>query len=94
LADQIDNLVTPLNTSTYLGDLSTWAYENGAPMISAMVINQKQLQPGNGFFILYHDLTGKNIGDKEAVFRSELKKVKEYGQWDKFALSLGITDIF
>lgn len=94
LSDQIDNLVSPRNTASYLGDLSVWAHEAGAPMISALVINQKDLMPGKGFFKLYAELTGKKVKNENEVFKTELIKVREYDKWEKFALSLGIVDVF
>ncbi len=94
LSDRIENIVSPRNTATYLGDLSVWAYGEGAPLISALVINQKQTMPGKGFFDLYTELTGKKVKNEFELFKSELKKVREFENWKDFALTLGIDYIF
>lgn len=94
LADQIGNVITARNTAGYLGDLSSWAHEEGAPLLSALVVNSKEYMPGNGFFDLYRELTEEKVVDKDYVFRRELKKVREYKKWDEFSNNLGINYIF
>ncbi len=94
LAEKIGSIVTARNTASFLGDLSSRAYEEGAPLLSALVVNSKEYMPGKGFFDLYTELSGIKVADRDKVFKSELKKVREYKNWDKFAISLGIDYVF
>lgn|SRR5690554_3657098 len=94
LAERTGNQVTARNTASYLGDLSTWAHDEGAPLLSALVVNNKEYMPGNGFFDLYTELTGIKVAVKDTVFESELKKVRVYKMRDIFALSFGLNIIF
>lgn len=94
LCKQIGNIIIPQNTNGYLGDLSSWCHEFGAPMISALVVNQREYMPGSGFFDLYEEEYGIKVLDKEKVFRDELKKVRSYDAWQEFAEYLGLDYIF
>ena len=49
LCKEIDNQTDPRNVASYLGDISCWCAEIGAPMLSAVVINNKSNRPGKGF---------------------------------------------
>lgn len=51
LAEKIGSIVTARNTASFLGDLSSRAYEEGAPLLSALVVNSKEYMPGKGFLI-------------------------------------------
>lgn len=94
LCDQIGNMIIPRNTAGYLSDLSNWCHEFGAPMISVLVVNQREYMAGNGFFELYEQEYGIKVVDKEKVFRDELKKVRSYDAWQEFAEYLGLDYIF
>ena len=94
LSDEIDNIVTPRNLAGYIGDLSVWSHEFGAPMISALVVNKKEYMPGNGFFKFYEEEYGIKVENKYETFKSELNKVRKYMHWDEFAEELGIDYIF
>ena len=94
LSMQTGNIVDPRNISNYVGDLSAWCHEIGAPLISVMVINKEKFRPGDGFFKLYTELTGLKVEDKEELFVKELKRVQKYERWDEFAEMLGIDYIF
>ena len=73
-------------------DISYWCTEIGAPILSILVINQRNNRPGKGFYKLYSELYGIPIRslDKEAVFISEYKKVSKYKNWDDLKFYLGI----
>ena len=94
LCNKIGNMVTPRNTAGYLIDLSDWCHEFGAPMISALVVNQREYMPGTGFFDLYEEEYGIKVLDKEKAFHDELKKVRSYDAWQEFAKYLGLDYIF
>ena len=93
LCERIGNTIGPRNIAGYLGDLSVWAREMGAPMISVLVVNQKEFMPGNGFFDLYEEEYGKKVVDKEAIFREELQKVRTYKDWDDFGRQFGLVQV-
>lgn len=94
LCERIDNMVTPRNSASYLGDLSVWCSEYGAPLISVLVVNSRAYIPGSGFFDLYEEEYGIKVIDKETAFRDELEKVRLYEDWDGFAeYLLGVNDI-
>lgn len=90
LCERIGSTISPRNIAGYLGDLSVWAREMGAPMISALVVNQKEFMPGSGFFGLYEEEYGKKVVDKERIFREELQKVRTYKDWDDFGRQFGL----
>lgn len=92
LCKLIGNKIDPRNISYYIGDLSVWCYEIGAPMISALIYNQGSNMPGKGFFRLYSDLYGRNVKteDEEIVFVNEVNKVLRYRKWDKLEHYLGL----
>ncbi len=88
----VDNKTDPRNVAGYIGDLSVWCWEIGAPMISALIYNRESGIPGKGFFELYSDLYEKGVkkDDEDMIFVSEVKKVLEYKQWDKLEKYLGL----
>ena len=90
MCEKANNIIDPRGSAGYLGDLSEFCYENKLPLISAMVVNEKEYMPGAGFFRLYTDLTGKEVEDKNELFKSELKKVREYDNWNKLINLLGL----
>lgn len=94
LCSGIGNMIIPRNTAGFLGDISEWCHEVGAPMISVIVVNQKNYMPGSGFFDLYKDLYGVEVTDKEQVFREELAKVRSYDGWKEFAEELGLGYLY
>lgn len=71
----------------YLGDLSDYSFENGMPLISAMVVRKDSNMPGEGFYGVYEEKRGIKVGkNKEKqmdVFVKEFKKVLEYNDWDR-----------
>ena len=92
LCRKIGNQVGCRNVASYLGDISCWCEEIGAPMLSALVINGNSNRPGKGFFKLYAELHGMPMKqlDEEAVFVSEAHKVIKYRRWNKLKFYLGI----
>lgn len=76
----------------YLGDLSCWCNEIGAPMISSLVINENKNEPGNGFYRLYEELKGVKVHKDEQmlVFLAEVKKCSQYKKWNEFKFFIGI----
>lgn len=92
LCKKIGNQVNCRNIAPYLGDISCWCDEIGAPMISVMVINRNNNRPGKGFYKLYAELHGTSIRnmDEELTFISELKKVQKYRNWEEVKFYLGI----
>ena len=92
LCKTIGNQVDCRNIASYLGDISCWCTEIGAPMLSALVINQKNNRPGKGFYKLYAELYGVPVRslDEDVVFVSEYEKVSEYPKWDDLKFYLGI----
>ena len=92
LCQKIGNQVNCRNVASYLGDISCWCNEIGAPMLSALVINRKNNRPGKGFYKLYselHETSLKNM-DEELVFVYELKRIFNYHNWMDFKFYLGI----
>lgn len=92
LCNLLENKIDPRNIAGYLGDLSIWCWEIGAPMISALVYNQGSNIPGKGFFRLYSDLYEHEVKkDEEAkVFITEVNKVLEYKYWNRLEEYLGL----
>lgn len=90
LCEKAGNVVTPVNSAGYLGDLSALCYKNNMPLISVMVVNADTYMPGLGFFRLYYDLTGKKVIDQEEFFKSELQRVRDYTNWEALAKILSI----
>lgn len=92
LCNRLHNEVSYRGIAKYLGDISCWSKEIGAPMISVMVVNKESFRPGNGFFELYSELYGipKKAIDKERIFVEELNKVLRYKKWNNLKFYLGI----
>lgn len=71
----------------YLGDLSSFCDYYEMPLISAMVINQKKLRPGDNFYkAIYSEFRGidvSNEDEKYEEFKKEWELIKEYGNWDR-----------
>lgn len=74
--------------SGLLGDLSSYSFDNGMPLISALVVRKDADRPGNGFYTLYEEKKRIKIKDKDAVFIDELNKVLHYDNWDKLIVLL------
>ena len=92
LCKKIGNQVNCRNIASYLGDISCWCDEIGAPMLSVLVYNRNNNRPGKGFYKLYAQLYGttlKNV-DEELAFVSELQKVIKYRNWKDLKFYLGI----
>lgn len=92
LCNKIGNQVHYRSVAYYLGDISCWCDEIGAPMLSVLVINQNRNRPGKGFFKLYaylHGLPMKAV-DEETVFISEFNELVNYPHWDEVKFRLGI----
>lgn len=92
LCKKIGNQISCRNIAPYLGDISCWCDNIGAPMISAMVISRNNNRPGKGFYKLYAELHGTSVKnlDEELTFISELKKVLNYPNWETVKFYLGI----
>ena len=92
LCKKIGNQVGCRNVASYLGDISCWCAEIGAPMLSTLVINGHTNRPGKGFFKLYAELHGVSVRqiDEDYVFVSEAQKVVKYRKWNKLKFYLGI----
>ena len=92
LCELVENKIDPRNVATYIGDLSIWCSDIDAPMISALIYNQRRNIPGKGFFRLFSDLYGGNVKkeEEELVFINELNKVLQYQTWEKLEEYLGL----
>jgi hypothetical protein len=90
LCKRVGNIVTPLNSSEFLGDLSVLCYENNMPLISAIVVNKEQYIPGDGFFKLYSKLENIPVKNKDEIFKSELAKVRKFKGWKNLSELLGV----
>ena len=92
LCKNIESQVGCRNIAAYLGDISYWCNEIGAPLLSVMVINKTRNRPGKGFFKLYADINDMSVRsiDEELIFITELRKVMEYRNWEKLKYYLGI----
>lgn len=66
-----------------LGDLSSYSFDNGMPLISVLVVRKGEKKPGSGFYTLYKQKRGINVKDKDIVFIDELNKVLYYDNWDR-----------
>lgn len=66
-----------------IGDLSSYSFDNGMPLISVLVVRKEDYRPGSGFYTLYKQKKGINVKDKEVVFIDELNKVLHYDNWDR-----------
>lgn len=91
LCDRAGNIVSPINCSGYIGDLSVACYENDMPLISVMVVNGDKYMPGAGFFKLYYELTGIPVDDEYKTFKEELQKVRDFKDWGTLAEMLGLS---
>jgi len=92
LCKLVGNKTDPRTVAGYIGDLSVWCYEIGAPMISALIYNKESNCPGKGFFTLYSDLYERSVkkGEEELVFVEEVKKVFTYKKWERLEKYLGL----
>lgn len=92
LCKLVGNKTDPRTVAGYIGDLSVWCHEIGAPMISVLIYNKGSNIPGKGFFGLYSDLYGRGVkrGEEEKVFIDEVKKVFHYKRWDRLEHYLGL----
>lgn len=45
LCELVENKIDPRNVATYIGDLSIWCSDIDAPMISALIYNQRRNIP-------------------------------------------------
>lgn len=77
-----------------LGDLSSYSFDNGMPLISALVVRKDADRPGNGFYTLYEEKKGIKIKDKDIVFIDELNKILQYDNWDRLIELLEETTSF
>ena len=80
--------------SDYIGDISFWCCEIGAPMLSALVVNKETSIPGKGFFTFYAELYDKGCIKEEKKFKvwmDEYNKVINYKDWDKLLEYMGIS---
>lgn len=92
LCKRIGNQVHCRNIASYLGDISCWCAEIGAPMLSTLVINSNSNRPGKGFFKLYaelHSVPLRNV-DEELAFVTEYNEVASFNHWDDLKFYLGI----
>jgi len=92
LCKLVGNKTDPRSVAGFIGDLSVWCYEIGAPMISVLIYNKGSNIPGKGFFTLYSDLYGKRVkkGEEEIIFVDEVNKVFCYKQWERLENYLGL----
>lgn len=83
LAKAVDNpSVIPTNLGNYLGHVSSYCLEHGAPAISAIVGGSNTCEPGAGFFELlgYPDTKPE---DRIELWLPLLKEAYEYDGWDE-----------
>ena len=60
-----------------LGDISSVEHEQGRPMLTVLVVSEKNRTPGNGFFGLARKLE-RLFEDEEQFLRDERKRVIDY----------------
>ena len=66
-----------LKTRTLLGDVSTIEHEHDRPMLTVLVVSQKDGNPGGGFFGL-GDILGRHVGVEGQFLREEHQRVIDY----------------
>lgn len=83
-------IIEPLFTKDYIGELSIICNRLGLPLISCIVINGGDYEPGIGFFKLYSELTGRKIKKEESdlIWLEESDKCFKCKEWDKLLLEV------
>ncbi len=72
----MDNPSHRVELGKILGEISTEEYEEGRPLLSAVVVHKEDHQPGEGFFSLAKELGQKRPDeDSDAFYASELERV-------------------
>ncbi len=66
-----------IKTRWLLGDISSVEHEQGRPMLTVLVVSEKNRTPGNGFFGLARKLE-RLFEDEEQFLRDERKRVIDY----------------
>ena len=61
-----------------LGDISTFEFKHGRPLLSVVVIHRDNNIPGQGFFTLARNLGVYNDYDDLLFFIQELRRVHDY----------------
>ena len=90
LSKQLDMGIRPRNLDRPLGDLSDYCIEAcNLPRLSALVVNQSDYMPGDGFFTYFY--AGSPHEKWESIFIHELNSIKKSRNWHKLAESLHIT---
>lgn len=82
LSQKIDNCISPRNLNHPLGTLSEIALENGFPRISAIVVNQETLMPGEGFFNYFAN--GIAESEWESFWKEDIEKIYNCTNWDEY----------
>ena len=60
-----------------LDDINQYEHSENRPMLSAVVIVERENKPGSGFFVCAREL-GRFHGDEDSFWSSELNKVWAY----------------
>lgn len=90
LHQNADINIEPFFTKDIIGELSIICNRIGLPLISCIVINGDELEPGKGFFKLYGDLAGRKLKkeDSDLIWLEESKKCFECKNWDELLITL------
>jgi hypothetical protein len=79
----LDNEEDRRKLSDILGEISEKEFEQGRPLLSAVVVSYRYQLPGQGFFEMAHRLRLQEFYDNEIFHREELKRVHDYWKKDK-----------
>lgn len=73
----------PRHIEKYLGFVSFACRENGLPLLSALVVNEQNMIPGDGFFKAYFPGRRMKENEKDELFMQIYNEIREYPHWDK-----------
>ena len=83
LSRRVSFQTDPRHVEKYLGFVSYACKENGLPLLSALVVNEQNMIPGDGFFKAYFPGKRMNENEKDELFMRIYNEIREYPHWDK-----------
>ena len=64
-----------------LGHISDYTDEKHKLLLSVLVVTANELTPGEGFYKLGEELTGKKVKNKDKFFIDEMNKCHKFKGW-------------
>ena len=95
LAERISTPVIPLNVGRNIENISALCHELGLPLLSAIVVNKKTGNAGDGFYPLYERLgiPTEGMSEKELCYKEQIA-IRDCKEWykleDALCLQIGL----